>query len=249
MLNELMKAALGSISNIANTYPAGNGINSVNVPSGAVFKNFFNNLMSSLNDPYLSYNSYSGTPQAGTSLGAVQAYTNVQGQFGMANKNLKSQAFAPGIISGIPNTGLVMPPPQLIPNPGFLGVNQFAAQSPLTGFAGQAGFTGGVPTTLPFGQPTMYPGSPLLYPQNGLGKLQTLILPIVGLFSLVKSLFSFGWLRRGMDNPVHVDKENTSFAGSERSITAFQNEEGSFDNYYPDEYENDKSSREGLSTF
>lgn len=256
MLKELLKAFTGSATTTAFTSPAGYGIS--NVSPQATFRNFFSTLTSSFNN----------TPQAifgnqipgygGTGIGAIQAYRNVQGQFAAPqyyqgdtpNRTLKAQAFAPGAVIVNSPSAPIQPPAAQGINQGFFGPNQLAGLSPLQGSALQNGSTFGGPQgfVAPFGGQVPYPVGPAGLAQNGIGKLQFLLMPIISIFSFVKSLFGV----RGVVNslkPVQVDRNDLNFYDYQNSYSAFERQEGSFDEYYPEQYETEGFESQKLQTF
>ena len=249
MLQDLLKAFTGSAATTAFTNPAGFGIN--NVPPQATFQNFFNSFSGSLNSTPQA--TFGGLPQGlgnGVSPGAIQAYRNIQGQFpgipagysnpfeGNHKRLIKAQALAPGAVE-IDN--LMQPPVQQAPNlmPGVaaqlasLGSPLQGAtfqNNPALGGASQGGF--GVPQGgfgASFGQ-GQFPVSPATFSQGGIGKIQFLLAPIIGLFSLVKSLFGFRRFASSLQ-PVKVDKNSFSFYNYQGSYNDYEPQEGSFDDY------------------
>ncbi len=232
MLKELLGAFTGSAANAAYTHPSGSGIN---VPAQATFKKFFNNLISSFspqgnfsgNNTGIS-NQFPGLPgQLGGQAGLSNGFPGLPGQggqvgfpgfpgqggqvgfpglpgqvpFNQPQHQLRQQAFAPGSV-------LINSAEQTIPQ----GPQGYA---PLQGFAGQAGVpnTGISPVNgaTPFGQIGQFPQAGAIGGQQSLGgKLPMLVMPIIGLFSMLKSLFGIRKMIAAQ-KPEVVDKENIGY--------------------------------------
>ncbi len=220
MLKELLGAFTGSAATAAYTHPTGIGIN---VPAQATFKKFFSNLVSSfstqgtLTGNSAISNQFPGLPgQLGGRAGLSNGFPGLPGQggqvgfpglpgqvpFNQPQHELRQQAFAPGSV-------LINSAEQNIaqgPSQGY---------APLQGFAGQAGIpnTGLSPTNgaTPFGQIGQFPQAGALGGQQGFGgKLPMLVMPIIGLFSMLKSLFGIRKMIAAQ-RPEVVDKENTGY--------------------------------------
>lgn len=255
MLKELLQAFTGAATTSAYTNPTSNGLS---VPQGTTFKNFFSTLASSFsNSPNGIFQNQ--LPQGfggGVPSGSIQAYRNAQGQFGAAGQypgytqsgNFRAQALAPGavVIDSTPQL-----PMQLPYNQGYYP-NQVAALNPLQGFAGQNGSINpqpGFPPQNQFGVPLQQYAPPYGFPQQGgggFGKLSLFILPIIGIFSLIRSLFGLRKFVSSM-KPVQIDTNNIDYKNTLTSYQDFEREEGSFDNnYYPEEYENNDFGAERL---
>lgn len=256
MLKEFITSITGAATNAAYTNPSGYGINGIS--PGASFKNFFGTLISSFNN---SPGAVFGTPpQASGGIsygGAVNAYRNAQTGFNsgfpgqiidnsQANgRKLKAQILAPGSVV-INSLGANAPGQSPIAQGlGFAAAfpNQLAGLTPLQGSTGQTiPFVNGGPQAggfgqTPFGQPV--PFAPNGFPQQGgFSKWSLLLMPLIGLFSMVKSLFG---LRNivGSLKPVQVDKENINFYEYQNSFNEIERQEGSFDELYPEEIETD----------
>ena len=140
---------------------------------------------------------------------AINAFTNARGQGDVINvnrNNIRKKAFAPGAILINSNQGLAqgqISPPQ----PFGIAQNQFAALNPLQGFAGQNNTQGINPQ---FSQPNQFAYAPNSS-QGGIGgMLQMLLLPLMGVFGAIKSLFG---LKRTFANqePIKINKEDLSY--------------------------------------
>lgn len=155
---------------------------------------------------------------------AMQAYTGIQNQFANNSENvLKNRALSPGaaLIDSLKSpspTGYINSPPSFSPG--------ITAQSPFAGYAGQAGLPGG------FGNPAFAGPGQLQYAQNGFPQTQTskwqyLLFPLIGIFSLVKSLFGLRNVFTSLQ-PVQVDKTNLGYYNFQDYVSE-QYKEGSFD--------------------
>ena len=117
------------------------------------------------------------------------------------------------------------------PLPGGLPIQGFTNQN--GAFNGQA--QGGFNT--PFGaQGGFYPNSPYGSQgqgQGAFGKLQLLLMPVIGIFSLVKSLFGFRNLM-GSLKPVQVDKQSLDIFEQQKVYDDYEKQEGSFDEFEPE---------------
>jgi hypothetical protein len=259
MLKEFITSITGAATNAAYTNPGANGIRGIS--PGASFKNFFNTIFSSFsNSPGAVFGNspqaFGNSPQAfgnfpqgsgGTSYGAVNAYRNAQTQFGgfpgqiidnpQANgRKLKAQILAPGsvVINSVGTNAPVQSP--IAQGFGFAGL------TPLQGGTGQTiPFINGGPQAgfgqTPFGQPV--PFAPNGFPQQGgFSKWSLLLMPIIGLFSMVKSLFGLRNIVNSI-KPVSVDKEDINFYGYQNGFNEIERQEGSFDELYPEEIETD----------
>lgn len=252
MLKEFITSLTGAATNAAYTNPSGYGISGVS--PRASFKNFFGNLISSFNNSPGAV--FGAPPQAygGVSYGgAVNAYRNAQTGFNAGfpgqiidttqprGRKLKAQVLAPGsvVINSIGNAPVQPPIPQGL---GFAAAfpNQLAGLTPLQGSTGQTVPFGGTQagyTQIPFGQPV--PFAPNGFPvQGGFSRWSLLLMPVISLFSMVKSLFG---LRNivGSLRPVQVDKEDINFYDYQNSFNEIDRQEGSFDELYPEEIETD----------
>ena len=267
MFNQLLNAITGSATSSTYSLPAGNGIKGI--PLASTFKNFFNSVINSITpmptpgalganfggggiggsmNPMggLGIGSQGiglGTP--GLSMGALQAYQNSQTQFarnpqqffgGQVNKHPRAQAFSPGAVltNGFSGTAI---PPQF---------NQ-AAFNPLQGFAGQGGVINGFPqgqsngfAPVPYGMPGQFPGG-AGFTQGGFGKLQLFLGPLIGIFTIFKSIFD---IKRTVSSlqPVKVNRNDTNLYGIQEEYIAANKQDGSFEEYFPEDNENDHSS-------
>lgn len=264
MLKEFITSITGAATTSAYTNPSGYGISGVS--PGASFKNFFGSILSSFgNTPTAIFGGtpqgFGGTPQGfggipqgfnGTPNSAVNAYRNVQSGFiggypgsqiindgSFKGRKLKAQALAPGsvVINSLANA----PAQGQISQPlGFAAAfpNQLAGLTPLQGNATGQGIPFGAPqagfSQVPFGQPA--PFAPNGFAQGGFSGLSLLIMPIIGLFSMVKSLLGF---RREVNSltPVQVDTQDLNYFDSQNSYGEFERQEGSFDEYFPEDFE------------
>lgn len=230
MLQELLNAFSRSASTAAFTNPAANGISGV--PIKATFGNIFNNLLSSFSGVQQGTGGFQMPQQAfagNMSPQAMQAFMNAQSQFGQTSKTLKNQAFVPGAVL-VNSQGFPSQVPQF--NQGFFP--QQTAINPLQGFAGQAGAIPGSYGVSPYGNQYGGQVNPFMFPQSGVqqgSKLQSLLFPIISLFSFVKSLFSFRGSIKGLQ-PIKVDRENISYNGFQKYIDQ-EYEDGGFDEPAP----------------
>ena len=192
MLDGLLNSFTGSLQTTSYSYPASNGINTVSPK--ATFKNFFGNLISSLSG-YSSPNAQQPGPYQG---GFPQAGIPQAGMLSEFN-HPKRKALSPG--SFLNSATLNQ---QAAPR------NQVAGFPPLQGFAGQAGFANPA-----FPAPGGAPQGPLQsqfaplggFPQTNApgGILPMLIMPIIGLFTLIGSIFKLKGLVHGI-KPAEINK-------------------------------------------
>ena len=257
MLKELLQAFTGQATTAAYTNPTSNGFST---PPGAAFRNFFSTLASSFtNTPQAIFQNQSPQGFGGIPSQSIQAYRNAQGQFtagqypGYAQSpNFRAQALAPGAVVIDSLSGVQGALPTQLPyNQGYYP-NQIAQFNPLQGFAGQNGSISpqpGFPSQNQFGQPFQQYAPPYGFPQQGGfggGKLSLLIMPLIGIFGLIRSLFSLRGLVSSI-KPVQVDKDNIGYKNTLTSYQTFEKQEGSFDNdYYPEEYESSNFGAERL---
>lgn len=247
MLKELLSAITNSASTTAYVLPSSNGISGV--PASATFKNFFNSLLSSFSggSPVGGFGRQAQGYNSGIPMQSIQAYRNLQSGFPPQHHG-RAQALAPGavVINSLTSGGLQ--PPMPIVNQGFYPPIQALAggsgigMNPLQGFAGGGPIPGGVQGgqvpggfNTPFGQPGSIPMMPYGYgQQGGFGKLQLLLLPIIGIFTLIKSLFNVRGFMNSM-RPIQIDKNNLSLLHTQNSYDEYEREDGSFDEYNPPE--------------
>ena len=185
-------------------------------PAGNNSHGGFRGIMSSIL-PFI--NKGLGLPSAGFN-GGQPAYFNPQATQAYQNSlNNSPKALQPGsaIISSSTSNSQVQPP---IPyNQLAYPGSQFAGQNPsaLSGFAGQNGAQfGGYPgagSTAGFGAGQ----SPGGFGGGGLGKFQMLVLPLMGAFTLIKSLFQFRSITSGL-RPVKANYDPV-FEKAKESIT------------------------------
>lgn len=207
MLEGLINSLTGSLQTTSYSYPASNGINTVSPK--ATFKNFFSNLLSSLS----SYSSPSG-----------QQYNPSGFNPQITNNKRNIKALSPG--SFINSATLNQQASNQITR------NQAAVLPPLQGFAGQAGFINPA-----FPAPGGSPQGPLQsqfaplggFPQTNApgGILPMLIMPIVGLFTLIGSLFKIKGLINGF-KPVEINK-NVAYDQYNKYLDELYASQGSFD--------------------
>ena len=219
MLKELLNALSGSTMTSAFTNPAVNGIR--NVSPQASFGNFLSTLTSSLNGR--PYGANPQMPYGGVNNQAIQAYNNLGTQ-----RYGKAQALAPGAVI-ISSNGSLQPAfpqafsPGLIP-PQFNGANQ------LQGFAGAGQYGAPAANGVPLGQyPTQF--GQYGVPQGGIGKLQVLIMPIIGLFSFIKSIFQIRRFTNAFQ-PMQVNKY-VGYHQNQDYLTNLDHEDGGFDEPEP----------------
>ncbi|GEM_PF-5394023 len=262
MFNQLLNALTGNATSATYTLPAGNGISGI--PIGSTFRNFFQSVINSISPlptpgalgasfgnggiggNGINQNGGAGIGGIGSigmpglSPGALQTYRNTQNQFmgypqqfygQNINKHPKAQAFAPGAVltNGFP--GAIAPQ-----------FNQTIAANPLQGFAGQGGSINGFPqggsfAPIPYGIPGQLP-SGTGFTQSGFGKLQLFLGPLIGIFTIFKSMFD---LRRTVSTfqPVKVNKEDFNLYGVQRDYLKAEKQEGSFEEYFPEDAEGD----------
>ena len=256
MLQQLLNIFTGAASTTALTYPGANGINAVNITPQLAFKKFFNNLVSS----------FSSTPQAifGNSqspggINGIQGFQGQnQGQFpqngfqpGLFQQNVvsrknkfKNQALAPGSVVINPISGAQIPtqfnngfvqPGQFIQQGQFPQQNQPAAFNPLQGFANQNGAQG--ISQGPLGQAAQFfPGQFAGAQGGGFGKLQLLLFPVIGVFTLFKSLFGLRTVMSSLQE-VKVDKSDLDYKKYISAFEDYESEEGAFEEFAPEEVE------------
>lgn len=245
MLKEFLNSLSGPVSNIAFTYPSGNGIGGPSVGPQGIFNKLLNTLSNGANGGgQLGYlNGYS-TMQGQNASAAAQAYANSlnggQDFNALTQHNNLQQAFSPG---SVVNTLQAPPSPQAFPV-GYPQVAQLATigNNPLQGFAGAAG--GGIPGAIPggaIGTAGLAGGgigaaglTGLINPlgnSGGFGKISMFLMPLVGLVGVVKSLISFRGLRNSFQ-PVKIDKEAIDYKVSLENYQKQMHTEGSFDDDY-----------------
>ena len=240
MLQNLLNAFSGSATTAAFSNPAANGVSGVSL--GTTFGKVFNNLISS----FSSSPGNAGFPQqpgfGGMNSGATQAFMNAQNS--VANNpmaTLKGQAFAPGAV--LINSVSTTPQAAAAPNPALsiLGGMGGLSANPLQGFAGQSAANsfnspGGIQGN--FGNPQIPAQGQFPFFQSGqqqgpLGKLQFFLSPLIGIFTVVKSLFQLKGIKSGF-TPIQVNKNDIGYNNYQGYLTdAYQ--PGSFDE--PDGYE------------
>lgn len=218
MFNNLFNTIAGAATSASYGSPAANGIGGV--PLSATFGKFFNGIISSIS-PFGSNNGsqpnliQQGGGFGGVNQNAIQAFRNAQN--GDPTANLKAQALAPGAVLINPAS---FTPQGVAPSAAFGGLGGLGGV-PLQGFAGQNGIGApgiqGINTANIGGAQFPIQGQFPFYQQNqngsqqgGFGKLQTLLYPVIGIFTLVKSLFGLRGLKDSM-KPVTVNKEDTSY--------------------------------------
>ena len=221
-MNELLNSLTGSLQTTSYSYPASNGINTVSPK--ATFKNFFSNLVSSFSGGSISPNGMpnpyqGGFPQAG--IGTAPAFNSE-----ILNPHRKTKALSPGSFL---NSATL--------NQQANSRNQAIGFPPLQGFAGQSGFANpgftnpGFPTQGGFPQGTLPSQvSPLGgFPQTNArgGILPMLIMPIVGLFTLIGSIFKIKKMAQGF-KPVEVNK-NIAYDQYNNYLDEVYKNQGSFD--------------------
>lgn len=230
---------------------------SYGVQAQPTFKKFFGNLVSAFGGT-----GYGGYGQAGfggvgfpssavSNSQALNAYRNVQNQFigaqGFENGNdkvLQAQVFQPGAVI---SPGLPVQQQPLLPQSQGFFPPPLSGGASFSNYPNQAGSVG-------FGQPLNtagFPpaGLPLQGQGFGFGALSTLLTPIIGIISLIRSLFNF---RKGFINPiqpVEFDKSKTSFGNSMSNYEVAKKEEGSFDEFFPEEVENSSLNLSNLQSF
>lgn len=163
--------------------------------------------------------SIGGVPQGrGILPQAINTFNNARGQ--------GKRAFAPGAI--LVNSNQALAQGQIPPQPLGIAQNQFAALNPLQGFAGQTGIQNINPQ---FIQPNQFAYAPNSF--QGGGILQILLIPVMGLFGAIKSLFG---LRRTLANqePIRIDREDLGYFSYQDYVNEAY-EPGQFDE--PDLYE------------
>ncbi len=270
MFNQLLNALTGNATTAAYTFPGVNGVN--NIPLSSTLKSFFKNVINSIAPgmpvPGASLGAgfgqaqgsgfpgmggagmqgsgfpgmggagmqgFNGITAPGLSLGALQAYRGAQNQFlgnGNIAKHSKAQAFTPGAVVTNGAFAQAMPP-------AFAG-------NPLQGLTGQSGAVningfgqnGGGLNSAQFGG---LPGVGLGQTQGGFGKLQFLIAPLIGVFTIFKSLFDMRRTTQALQ-PIKVNKEDFNLYGIQRDYMEADRQEGSFNEYFPEDTESDQSS-------
>ena len=204
MLNEIGNALTGTLTTSTYTYPG--ATNTINIPPRITFKNFFNNFISSLT----SNPAFGGMPTQEAPPAGIPGYgaglppgIGTLANPGVFNRNInarvsiknKSRALSPGsYINSFQNSAI---------KPSATRPLQVA---PLQGFAGQTGIVNPAfgnsvgPVQSQF-------GAGLLLPQSNArgGILPMLIMPIVGLFSVLTSVFNIRKLINGF-KPVETEK-------------------------------------------
>ncbi len=221
MFNNLFNSIAGAATSASYGNPGANGISGV--PLSATFGKFFNGIISSFT-PFGSTNGsqpnflpqgggFGGAGFGGINPNTVQAFRNAQNGNHIAT--LKAQALAPGAVLINPAS---FTPQGAAPSAAFGGLGGLGGV-PLQGFAGQSGIGApgiqGINTANIGGAQFPVQGQFPFYQQNGsqqggFGKLQTLLYPVIGIFTLIKSLFGLRGLKSSMA-PVKVNKENTSY--------------------------------------
>ncbi len=239
MLKELFGTISGAAANTAFSQPAGNGIN---IPAQATFKKFFNNVMSSFNNPLNGANGQFPGIQGQGQFPGIQGQNQfsqgrayggfpTQGQYNFLQQNspqrdLRNQAFAPGSV--------LVNSQEVTQNPVQQGFQ------PLQGFAGQAGIQNNGVNGISGAQFPPIGGFPMNNGGGGGfgGKLPMLIMPFISLFGLVKNFFGLRRMTQ-QGQPEIVDKNATQY-NSYNNYIAEEYEEGSFEE--PGAYEVEKSS-------
>lgn len=236
MSNSFLNIISGQASSTISTLPVGS---SVKIGPQAVFGKVFNGIFSAFTGNL--NNGGAGSQLLGGNAGinpqALQAYNNAQASGSIPQQLLQAQALAPGssIIGGQAQ------PPSPLQN---VLASNLAGSNPLQGGAGTTNFN-------PNGQ--QLPSGPIGFQGFGLpsggGKLQMLIYPVLGLVSMFKSLFGIRKIMGGMQ-PIKVHKENLAYNQTDKNISQFEHEEGSFDEYiYPQEESQSGSSIQQLTDF
>lgn len=252
MLKELLSVLTGSTITASYTNPASNGISGV--PGKATFGNFFNTLTSSLSNYAPGPGGgLQGSPQGfpGTQNQAIAAYKNAQNQFAQGfpgqyapdidvSRKVKTKALSPGAVVMESLQGQF--PQQgnrdfFSPIPALSGGGLLAGGgSPIQGFAGQNGAFG--PGQGSFNNAFPQAGFPQVQ-GNGLGgKLQLLIMPLIGLFPFVKSIFGLRGVVSSM-RPVQVDKQDLALFNYQDAYNEMQKQEGSFDEFSIEDFEDE----------
>lgn len=241
MSNQFLQSLAGATTTAAYTYPGGYGLNA---PPQATFKNLFGTLLSSLKAtpagmfPSSSIPQGQGYPGVGIPYGA---YQNIPGGLAVSSK---TQAFTPGAVIVDSSYSQPQIAPPIDPRVQLVG-----ALNPLQGFAGQN--LNGIqsPNQSSYTSPLQYqPAGQLGYQQTGAGALSFFLMPILSLFGFVKSLFSMR-NKTSLLAPIKIDQHNTDYFHMLDGFGNAQKEEGSFDEYYPDNYETDSLPTENLQAF
>ena len=271
MFNQLLNAITGSGTSSVYSLPAGNGIQGIPLGSTFKnYFNSVINSITPIPTPGALGASFGGggigqgiqgqgqvgigglgsqgigLGGPGLSIGALQTYQNSQAQFagnpqqffgGRVNKHPKAQAFAPGAVLTNGFSGTAVPPQ----------FNQ-APFNPLQGFTGQGGvINNGFPpgqgsnfAPVPYGAQGQFPGG-AGFTQGGFGKLQLFLGPLIGIFTIFKSMFD---MKRTISSfqPVKVNKDDLNLYGIQKEYIAANKQDGSFEEYFPEENEDDHSS-------
>lgn len=240
MSNPLLSILSGQATSTISNFPVGS---SVKVGPQAVFGKVFNGIFSAFtnNSTFNGAGSQLLGGTAGINGGinpqALQAYNIAQASGTVPQQFLQAQALAPGssIIGG------QVQPPSIQSSI----VNNLGLASTLQGGTGTTNFN-------PNGQ--QLPQGPIGFPGFGLpsggGKLQMLLYPVLGLVSAFKSIFGIRKIMSAGLQPVKVHKENLAYNQTNKNISEFEHEEGSFDEYiYPQEESQSGSSIQQLTDF
>ena len=209
MLQNFLNTLSGAATSAGYSNPAANGIQGV--PLSATFGKVFNGLLSS----FTGGSGIGGIQQqgfGGINPGAIQAYNNAQAQ---PTTTFKNQALSPGaVLVNSPNVAVN----KQGASSGAAALGLLGGLSPLQGFAGQSNINGQTnPLQGNFGNPQFPAQGPFQFfqpqqpQQQGIfGGLQTLLGPIVGLFTFVKSFFEMRKIRSSL-NPIQVNKSNIGY--------------------------------------
>lgn len=248
MFKQLTNALSGSLTQASFSLPQANGIN---VSPGAVAKNFFGNVFASLSASQgFAVNSFQPGPSGsfiaaglspgfgqgfGTPQGTINSFRNIQNVNKRGNRALAPGSFVNSFSEPTQN------PRGQVANTQFFGQNQFAL-SPLQGFAGQNGGVG-VPGTPQFNVPTGFPGAGFVPQQTNSrgGILPLLIMPFIGLVTMVTSLFKVRELINSF-KPVEVNT-TTSYEQYKSYLDEIYSNRGSFD--IEDEYDPERVNYDG----
>ena len=241
-LQKVISLISGPLASTAYSLPSNAG--AYGVPGGLTFQNFLGNLSSSMNTRPESLFPPIG-PQ-GTNGQAAYAYKNSQGQSSLGGLLPQAQFFANSFNNPVSKNkkAKIIPPGLLTQGSAVIGSEiQQAPISPLQALIGQgsppqygqAGFSqGGAPQPLQsysqFSQAGFFGQK-----SGGIGGLlSTFLLPVIGLFGALKSLFGLrGFI--GQLRPAKVDSNNLQYAQYHEYLSDIEtNQEGSFDDY--DEY-------------
>ncbi len=248
MLQQLLQAISGPISNIAYTYPTGNAAGGPTVTPQGMFNKLLNVLSSgSYNSNPANFLGNYTNMQGQNFAPAAQAYVKSLNNYGNgvninSNKASGREAFSPGAVI----SDLQMPPIPQTTSSSYSPFSQLAGINPLQGFAGQAGTNGAAPGafgTNSFTQQGMFPGvNGFTQPTGGFGKLSTLLMPFISLIGLVKSLFGLRGIASS-EQPMNVDRNSLDYTVSLGNYQQSQNTDGSFyeGGYWDEEAAGDNS--------